>query len=271
MADELLAELMMQAPYQPATNCWRAPEIRAVVDHGLPGGNGLDLGCGDGHLMEIILRRIGNRDLVGLDVDPLETEIARACKIYREVLTAPGHQMPFMDSSFDFVFSNSVLEHIENIDGVLREVARVLRPAGRFVFTVPGPAFHDCLRRPDSADREAYFRLVDARCAHLRYWTVAQWTEALARAGLRLTHSQEYLTEAQVQRWDTVARYTSGALMRLTQRKKTPIEIQRSLGLRSPRIRLPKSVARAIAALLQLQIGSPGSRFGCLLIEAERV
>ncbi len=51
----LLTEFMMQAPYQPATNYWRAVEIAEVIAYGLPPGRGLDLGCGDGHLMAIIL------------------------------------------------------------------------------------------------------------------------------------------------------------------------------------------------------------------------
>lgn len=270
MSKALLTSLMMQAPYQPATNYWRAVEIGEVVQYGFPSGSGLDLGCGDGHLMRIILDAVGSRDLVGLDVDPQETAIARTRNIYRDVVTAPADHMPFPDSNFDYVFSNSVLEHIENIDGVLREVSRVLRPGGRFLFTVPGPNFHDSLRSPKSSNREAYYRTVDDRCAHLRYWDAAQWAESLGRTGLAMAHSHEYLTEGQVQRWDALARYTSGMLMRFTQRKKRPIEIQRRLGIRSSRIRLPKVVASGAAALMQIGATRSGSHFGCLLIEAKR-
>jgi len=273
-----LISLMMQAPYQPATNYWRAFEIDEVVRYGFPAGRGLDLGCGDGHLMRIILGSVGSRDLVGLDIDSEETAIARARKIYRDVLTTPADRMPFSDGEFDYVFSNSVLEHIPNIDGVLREVARVLHSGGRFLFTVPGPNFHASLSGPRSGDREAYLRDVDSRCAHLRYWDVEQWTRSLAEAGLTLAHSHEYLTEAQVQRWDAIARSTSGMLMRFTGKKKRPIEIQRSLKIRSPRMRLPRVVASAFTSLMQLGGGTDGSHVlsqvgshsGCLLIEATR-
>lgn len=266
----LLTTLMMQAPYQPATNYWRAFEIGEVLAHGFPSGRGLDLGCGDGHLMKIILDTAGPRDLVGLDLDPAETAIANARNIYREVVTAPADRMPFADHSFEYVFSNSVLEHIENIEGVLQEVARVLCANGCFLFTVPGPDFHAALRVPKSCDRETYFRQVDARCAHLRYWDVTQWRDSLNQAGLSLTSSHEYLTEPQVQRWDAIARSTSGVLMRFSRRKKRPIEIQRSLGIRSARIRLPKPVASGAASLMQLGGSKQSSRYGCLLIEAKR-
>jgi len=266
----LLTRLMMQAPYQPATNYWRAFELAEVIRYGFPSGRGLDLGCGDGHLMGIILESTGTRDLVGLDVDPEETAIARARNVYHEVVTAPADHIPFGDDEFDYVFSNSVLEHIENIDGVLREVARVLRADGRFLFTVPGPDFHASLRGPQSADREAYLHAVDTRCAHLRYWSLAQWTERMEKSGLALIHCQEYLEEPQVQRWDTIARWTSGALMRVFKRKKRPIEIQRVLKIRSSRIRLPKILASGCARLMQIGDNTPSSRFGCLLIEAKK-
>ena len=270
MTHELLTKFMMQAPYQPATNYWRAFEIEEVVQYGFPTGRGLDLGCGDGHLMGIILSTVGARDLIGLDLDPRETALAHTRKIYRDVVTGPGSQMPFQQSAFDFVFSNSVLEHIENIDGVLKEVARVLRPGGLFIFTVPGPGFHASLHGPLTGDRESYLREIDARCAHLRYWDVPQWNQSLGKAGLFLTHSHEYLTESQVRRWETLARFTSGMLRTLTGGKPRPIEIQRNLGIRSEKIRLPKAVASGFSGLLRIGSETKARHYGCLLIEARR-
>jgi SAM-dependent methyltransferase len=266
----LLTEFIMQAPYQPATNYWRAVEIEEVIQYGLPKGQGLDLGCGDGHLMAIMLEHIGPRDLVGIDIDPQESALARARKIYREVATAPADHIPFADSRFDFVFSNSVLEHIENIEGVLTEVARVLRPGGQFLFTVPGPEFHRCLKGPRFGNQEAYFRETDARCAHLRYWDAARWSEYLQRAGLIPVHQREYLTRGQVRRWEWIARNTSGIVYGLVRRKKQPIEIQRAMKIRSARVRLPRFAAALCAGIMDFGVGCPGPPHGCLLVEAKR-
>lgn len=267
---DLLTEFMQRAPYQPATNYWRAVEIGDVIRHGLPLGYGLDLGCGDGHLMAIVLQGVGPRELVGVDIDPHETAMAAARGIYREVVTVSGDRLPLPDSSFDFVFSNSVLEHVAPIDATLAEAARVLRPGGRFLFTVPGDEFHLCLRGPRWSDRTAYLRTVDQRCAHLRYWSAAQWREHLRSAGLEVIHVHGYLTQGQVRRWETLARYTSGILYRFGGGKKQPIDIQRQLGMRSARIRLPRPLASVAARVLGARVATGGTRFGCLLVEARK-
>lgn len=271
MRQALLTELMARAPYQPATNYWRAVELEEVIRHGLPQGVGLDLGCGDGHLMEVILGSLGKRELYGLDVDAHETAMARRRGVYREVVTAGGDAIPFSAGRFDYVFSNSVLEHVRPIDATLSEVSRVLRPNGRFVFTVPGAEFHDCLRGPRGGERESYLREVDRRCAHLRYWSAADWDEHLRAAGLALEHRREYLSQAEVRRWERLALWTSGALYRLSGGRKQPIDIQRNLGIRSASVRLPRSVASFTASLLNLRVQCGAPRSGCLLLEARRM
>ena len=272
MRRKLLTEFMMQAPYQPATNYWRAIEVEEVIKYGLPEGRGLDLGCGDGHLMAIILASTGGRELVGVDIDSSETALAKKRNIYKDVVTARADQMPFPDPIFDFAFSNSVLEHIEGISEVLSEVRRVLRPRGRFIFTVPGTNFHRCLKGPRSPEkREEYLREIDARCFHLRYWGRDDWRKNLHAAGLSPAHEHEFLTRLQVQRWEHIASLTSGFLYRLSGRRKQPIDIQRRIGIRSHRTRLPRTLASLSTRILDR--GSPGgdSPYGCLLIEATKV
>lgn len=274
MRRALLARLLGENPFQPATSWWRALELAAVIGHGLPRGAGLDLGCGDGKLMRILLEASARpASLVGVDIDPLETRDALATGVYQRVHTAPGGRVPEPDARFDFVFSNSVLEHIEELDPVIAEVARVLRPGGAFVFTVPGPGFHDCLAGPlfPWGDRQRYLQAVDRRCAHLRYWGEAQWRACLARQALELSHARPYLTAPQTQRWETLSRFTAGLLYALVNERMQPIEIQRALRVRRRGLRLPAWAAAALAAAISAGVGAaPSGRTACLLIEARK-
>jgi SAM-dependent methyltransferase len=263
-------------PFQPATALWRADEVDQVIAHGLPPGRGLDLGCGDGLLTRIVLDAAGPREIVGVEPDLAEASLARQLGIYAAVHVVGGDHVPEPDASFDWVLSNSVLEHIDDIEPVLLEVARLLRPGGEFILTVPGSDFHACLRGPllPGASRERYLTRLDARLAHRRYWTVEEWRAALERQGLRLTSSSEYLSRPYVRRWETVSRFTSGILYGLGGGRRQPIEIQRNLGLRRPGRRMPQAIARPLASILSAGLDgrSPGrdEPSGAYLITAIR-
>ena len=61
---------------------------------GLPAGRGLDLGCGDGLLTQILLEGVGARNMVGVDPDPAEASQARMLGIYATVHQAGGERIP---------------------------------------------------------------------------------------------------------------------------------------------------------------------------------
>ncbi len=53
--------------------------------------------------------------------------------------------MPFDDARFDTILCNAVLEHVEPVDAVMKELARVLKPGGHAVLAVPFlQPYHPC-------------------------------------------------------------------------------------------------------------------------------
>ena len=271
----LLNRFLSDNPFQPATSLWRAFEIAFMVNIGLPSGRGLDLGCGDGKLTRIILELTGPRQLVGIDPDPLETSMATSEALYESVHTVGGSEIPQNSESFDFILSNSVLEHIPDLEPVLLESARLLKGGGTFVASVPGPDFHACLRGPwfSQAKRAEYLAALDKRVAHVRYPSAEDWKGMFERNGLELVEAKPYLSKQVVRRWELVSRLSAGALVALTMGRKRPIEIQRSLGIRGKKLKLPGFVISLFASFLGLGLRDqvrPGEMSGCLLVVAKK-
>ncbi len=271
----LLKRFLHDYPFQPATGIWRAVEIAQVTKQTFPTGCGLDLGCGDGKLTQIIVERMAPIQLIGIDVDPLETEQAKQTGIYSQVYTAPAHQIPVADGFFDFVFSNSVLEHINNIDEVLPEIARVMKSAATFLFTVPSNDFHRCLRGSllPWVSRQSYLEEIDKRLAHYRYWNIEEWSEHLNAVGLEMSSISYYLTQSETRRWETISRFTAGILFTVFGKNQRPIEIQRTLGMRKANKQLPNWLANWLSRLLSIGLTNHEQQeelYGCFLIQAHK-
>ena len=177
----------------------------------------------------------------------------------------------------DALFSNSVLEHIPQLEPVIAESSRLLRSGGRFLVTVPSANFRRCLRGPllPWVSRTRYERMVDARLAHHNYLSEQDWRVLLGRHGIEVDAFVPFLNVREVRRWESLSRFTGGLLHSLFGGKTHPIHIQRRLGLRSGGERLPGSLARAVAASIRLRPrdidpNTIDDKSGCVLIDARK-
>lgn len=98
----------------------------------------LEVGTGEGQVARAIVGAHG-AELVG--VDPTVNQITEAVRRGGgpQYLRSGAEALPFADASFDAVVCCLVFEHIDGVDDALAEVARVLRPGGRFVFCLNHP------------------------------------------------------------------------------------------------------------------------------------
>lgn len=159
----------------------------------------LDLGCGDGHFATVAFPHGVD---VGLDPWWKPLQEARTRQRYGLLTHATGAAMPFAAHSFATVISNSVLEHIPQVLPVLKEVARVLQPGGRFYFCVPGPNFRRFLSVSRAVEAlgwrqgaEAYRCLFDRICRHYTYADASGWQQHLEAAGLQLERWWPYFSQ----------------------------------------------------------------------------
>lgn len=120
-------------PRNPPMCLWRAWELAAYRRHRLIEPV-LDIGCGDGRFFRQVFPGIGQ--VVGVDHDSETAAAARKSGAYQAVHVAPADRIPLADESFASAFANCSLEHMDNLPGVLREIHRLLRPGGSFLFSV---------------------------------------------------------------------------------------------------------------------------------------
>ena len=112
---------------QNATDAYR----QRVADLATPGMSILHAGCGWDR-NEITRPWRNHCRIVGVDLDKRVAQSFHS-EFHRCSLDA----MPFGDASFDLVVSEYVWEHLDNPEGVFREIARVLKPGGRLVVLTP--------------------------------------------------------------------------------------------------------------------------------------
>lgn len=104
----------------------------------------LDLGCGDGRLTA----ELDATELTAADVSRVALERARGrLPGARVVELDPDAPLPFEDGSFDLVLCAETIEHVRDVQLLLSELRRVLRPGGVLVATTP--ANLPLGRRPD--------------------------------------------------------------------------------------------------------------------------
>ena len=182
-------------PHQPAIALWRATEFAMLRDIRFAAPV-LDLGCGTGEVARSVLRSHWPVD--GLELVRAETRVAHESGVYRSVIRADGTKLPLASATYATVYSHSVLEHIPDDLGAVEEAARVLRPGGRLVFTVPAPVFAE---RIESEFGSHALTATNARLGHFHYRSLEEWTSHLARLGLTVVASRGHLPHATQRTW----------------------------------------------------------------------
>lgn len=115
----------------------QTPVFRELLERHPPAGRCLNAGSGEGLFATFLndiraLDQIVHVDLTATDLHAFDAGRHRAA-------IGSLTELPFAAAEFDFVFCTEVLEHIENDEQALREIARVLRPAGLLLLSTPTP------------------------------------------------------------------------------------------------------------------------------------
>ncbi len=155
---------------------WLAPQ---------PGEQILDVGCGDGYY-DWLIAKLGAK-VVGIDIHKKPLSIAQKfyCSGLTDFFYMDAGQMNFPGACFDKVISLCVVEHLADDEQVMQNVSRVLKPGGRFVFSV------DSLSNSGITLEER--RRHQQRYAVNTFYTVEVVREKLSRAGFDIEETQYIL------------------------------------------------------------------------------
>lgn len=156
----------------------------------------LDLGCGDGLFAKILF---ADKIEIGVDPNPRELERARDLGIYEEVIQCSGDAVPKLSGSCNTIFSNSVLEHIPDLQPVLSEMHRLLAPRGKVFVTVPLDRFEDysvinqllTILKLDQA-AAGYRRFFNRFWKHYHCYSLKEWEQLFEKSGFRVLEAHEY-------------------------------------------------------------------------------
>jgi len=125
----------------------------------------IDVGCGTGHLLAAILRRVpAVESLVGVDYAAAAIERLKEVVPQARGYVSSVYDLDLGDEPFDLVVCTEVLEHLDRPADALESLRRLCAPGGRIVVTVP------------DGDRDDWE-------AHVNFWNAQELEAFLATAG----------------------------------------------------------------------------------------
>ncbi|HEY2836505.1 MAG TPA: class I SAM-dependent methyltransferase [Rhizomicrobium sp.] len=161
-------------------------------------GRALDLGSGGGHVAYVLARHARQVAAVDLSAEMLTavTNTAKAKALTNiETHRASVDRLPFADASFDCVVTRYSAHHWRDFAGGLSEARRVAKAGTPVIFMdvfTPGAALLDTHLQSLELLRDT---------SHVRNYTLAEWTESLARTGLRVKAVQTWRLDLEFESW----------------------------------------------------------------------
>ncbi|MCW3066007.1 MAG: methyltransferase protein [Solirubrobacterales bacterium] len=139
----------------------------------------LDVGCGEGVLVEQWADRPGVERIVGIDLDDegLQAEWAKRQRPNLEYKVMPAENLPFAEDEFELASAIEVLEHVPDPAHTVAEMARV--SGGHLLVSVP----REPLWRGLNMARGAYLRELGNTPGHVNHWSKRSFVRLLSRHG----------------------------------------------------------------------------------------
>lgn len=207
MINKYFHKYLKVAPFSLAL--WRSVEaqkISEVYKNLIFNSPLLDLGCGFGEFAGVFFDK---QVEVGIDINMEDLIRAKKTNKHKQLFMADARNLPFPQNKFATVISNSAIEHIPHPEKVIKEVYRVLKPGGVFIYTVPTVELNKNLFYPElfrkiglKRLRSLYIKYYHKVFKHVNIFPVDKWTNITKRAGFEIVSCKGIFSRKLVMMFD---------------------------------------------------------------------
>ena len=169
----------------------RAKEIQSLLREAgyqtKPDDKILDVGCYDGAITKAIYETLMIKKENAICVESLQW-VYTAEKEYVKIVRYEGSKLPFPDQSFNIVLCLQVLHHIENLETIIKEIRRILKPNGIFIIKEHDNVSSNMTKLID-IEHFIYIHIVHQKDKienyYANYKSIGDWTKLITQTGFQ--------------------------------------------------------------------------------------
>ena len=157
----------------------------------------LAIGIGDGRYDKLLFE--GKKINIGIDNNPKAILKARKTRVYGKVIANNAERIRLKNETINTIVSNSTFEHIKNDEIAVKEVSRLLKKDGHFIFSIPTLRVTEALKEIGVSKKK--IEKFDKRVEHLHYRDLLDWQRILNMNKMEMIEHYYYMPKESFKVW----------------------------------------------------------------------
>jgi ubiquinone/menaquinone biosynthesis C-methylase UbiE len=132
---------------------------------------GLNVGCGEGQMISRLFQSGMRHKMTAMDIDPVRIAFAHQHHPVCDYVRADVFNLPFKSRAFDYVIATEILEHLQNPEAALKEIARVAKSDAPVILSVP----HEPFFQWGNVVRGKHWKRWGRTPSHVQFWSRSEF------------------------------------------------------------------------------------------------